>query len=137
MRCLLHQACFYFCNADACFRQDLSSSFPQSTRLSICSKSSSHVMTPGVESGGMKPAQPEQFGYAPTSLHISSQRPASLFCNSARRLRSVASQACSSLFCTTWLLSRREAETLAVNIINIIERIMTSQIRLELRCSEF
>merc|ERR1719152_730310 len=87
-----------FCRADACFLQAFSSSLPQSTRLSICSKSSSQVITPGVGSGGMKPAHPAQFGYAPTSLHISSQRPASLFCNCARRLRSVASQACCSLF---------------------------------------
>merc|ERR1719243_122179 len=116
--CLSHQKCIYFCNADACFRQDLSSSLPQSTRLSICSKSSSHVMTPGVESGGMKPAQPEQFGYAPTSLHISSQRPASLFCNSARRLRSDASQACSPLFSTTCLPNKREEEAKGIAIKN-------------------
>merc|ERR550537_283441 len=98
----------HFCSCDACFLHAFSSSLPQSTRLSMCSRSSSHVITPGVESGGMNPAQPEQLGYALTSLHISSQRPASLFCSSARRLRSDASQACSLLLCTTCLLNRCE-----------------------------
>merc|ERR1719217_174553 len=86
----------HFCSADACFLQDLSWSWPQSTRLSMCSRSSSQVITPGVESGGTNPAHCEQFGYAPTSLHISSHIPASLLCTRARFLRSSASQAFSS-----------------------------------------
>merc|ERR1719388_34538 len=88
----------YFCNADACFLQDLSWSWPQSTRLSMCSRSSSHVMTPGVESGGTNPSHCAQLGYAPTSLHMSSHIPASLFCTRVRILRSMATQAFSSLF---------------------------------------
>merc|ERR1719284_1738261 len=56
-------------------------SWPQYDRLSMCSRSSSHVITPGVESGATKSGQPEHFGYAPTSLHMSSHTPASLFCN--------------------------------------------------------
>merc|ERR1719379_806580 len=93
-----HRDSAHFCKADACFLHALSSSWPQSTRLSMCSRSSSQVITPGVGSGGTKPAQPGQLGYEPTSLHISSQRPASLFCNCARRLRSEASHDFSSPF---------------------------------------
>merc|ERR1719217_1891387 len=92
----------HFCSADACFLQDLSWSWPQSTRLSICSRSSSQVMTPGVESGGTNPSHCAQLGYAPTSLHMSSHIPASLFCTCVRILRSVATHAFSSLFTTLW-----------------------------------
>merc|ERR1719230_2074951 len=92
----------HFCSADACFLQDLSWSCPQSTRLSICSRSSSHVMTPGVESGGTKPSHCAQLGYAPTSLHMSSHMPASLLCNAARFLRSMAAHALSSPLPSTW-----------------------------------
>merc|ERR1719301_510488 len=91
----------HFCSADACFLHALSSSWPQSTRLSMCSRSSSQVITPGVGSGGTKPAQPGQLGYEPTSLHISSHRPASLFCNCARRFRSEASHDLSAAFTPT------------------------------------
>merc|ERR1719382_955655 len=54
--------------------------------------SSSHVVTPGVESGATKSGQ-EHFGYAPTSLHMVSQTPAILFCTFARCSISVARQA--------------------------------------------
>merc|ERR1719389_1361324 len=91
----------HFCSADACFLHAFSSSWPQSTRLSMCSRSSSQVITPGVGSGGTKPAQLGHDGYEPTSLHISSQRPASLFCNCARRLRSEASHDLSAAFTPT------------------------------------
>merc|ERR1719428_678797 len=91
----------YCCSADACFLQDLSWSWPQSTRLSMCSRSSSHVMTPGVESGGTNPSHWAQLGYAPTSLHISSHIPASLLCSAARCLRSIAAHALSSPFAST------------------------------------
>merc|ERR1719160_2435267 len=97
-----HGSHAHFCSADACFLHALSSSWPQSTRLSMCSRSSSQVITPGVGSGGTKPAQPGQLGYEPTSLHISSQRPASLFCNCARLLRSEASHDLSAAFTPTW-----------------------------------
>merc|ERR1719388_157033 len=97
----------YFCNADACFLQDLSWSWPHSTRLSMCSRSSSHVMTPGVESGGTNPSHWAQLGYAPTSLHMSSHIPASLLCNAARCLRSIATHALSSALTSTC----REAHT--------------------------
>merc|ERR1719387_279206 len=90
--------CSHFCKADACFLQDLSWSCPQSTRLSMCPRSSSQVITPGVGSGGTNPAHWEQFGYAPTSLHISSHMPASLLCIFARYLRSVAWHDFSSFF---------------------------------------
>merc|ERR1719235_1326918 len=92
---------FFTCSADACFLQDLSWSWPQSTRLSMCSRSSSHVITPGVESGGTNPSHCAQFGYAPTSLHMSSHIPASLLCSAARFLRSVAAHALSSPFTFT------------------------------------
>merc|ERR1719160_1285062 len=98
----------HFCSADACFLHAFSSSWPQSTRLSMCSRSSSQVITPGVGSGGMKPAQPGHDGYEPTSLHISSQRPASLFCNCARLLRSEASHDLSSAFTPTCSTARTE-----------------------------
>merc|ERR1719217_430284 len=91
----------HFCSADACFLQDLSWSWPQSTRLSICSRSSSQVMTPGVESGGTNPSHWAQLGYAPTSLHMSSHIPASLLCSAARFLRSMATHALSSPFAST------------------------------------
>merc|ERR1719218_400179 len=91
----------HFCNADACLAQALSWSWPQSTRLSMCSRSSSQVITPGVESGGTNPAHCAQLGYAPTSLHISSHIPASLLCSAARFLRSMVMHALSSPFEST------------------------------------
>merc|ERR1719345_499269 len=85
----------------ACLVQAFSSSAPQDERLSMCSRSSSQVITPGVESGGTKPAHCGHDGYAPISLHISSHMLPSLFCTCARRLRSEASHAFSSLFSPT------------------------------------
>merc|ERR1719240_1404642 len=93
-----HADCNHFCSADACFLQDLSWSCPQSTRLSMCSSSSSQVITPGVESGGTNPSHCAQFGYAPTSLHISSHMPASLLCRAARFFKSTVKHALSSTF---------------------------------------
>eukprot|EP00418_Pyrodinium_bahamense_P019313 CAMPEP_0179115296 /NCGR_PEP_ID=MMETSP0796-20121207/54027_1 /TAXON_ID=73915 /ORGANISM="Pyrodinium bahamense, Strain pbaha01" /LENGTH=109 /DNA_ID=CAMNT_0020813543 /DNA_START=123 /DNA_END=453 /DNA_ORIENTATION=- len=61
-----------------------------SPKLSMCSSSSSQVNTPGVESGATKFGHWLQFGYAPTSLHMSSQIPASLFWTCDRRARSEA-----------------------------------------------
>merc|ERR1719284_96590 len=55
----------------------------------MCSSNSSQVMTPGVASGGVKPGQ-VHLGYAPTSLHMSSQMPANLFCMATRCCMSVA-----------------------------------------------
>merc|ERR1719410_324439 len=49
----------------------------------MCSSNSSHVITSGVESGGVNLGH-EHFGYAPTSLHMSSQIDASLFCTTKR-----------------------------------------------------
>merc|ERR1719253_842790 len=63
----------------------------------MCVKSSSQVITPGVASGGTNAGHCEHFGKAPTSLHMSSQTLASLFCTCARRLRSAATHACLSL----------------------------------------
>merc|ERR1719453_1751407 len=110
----MHDAAFidqrqvsHFCKADACFLQDFNWSWPQSTRLSMCSRSSSQVMTPGVESGGTNPSHWAQLGYAPTSLHMSSHIPASLLCSAARFLRSMATHALSSPFASTC----REAQT--------------------------
>merc|ERR1719407_445103 len=91
----------FFWSADACLVHALIESWPQYTRLSICSSSSSQVITPGVGSGATKPGH-VHFGYAPTSLHISSQTPASLFWSWARRLRSSVVHACSSWTVFTW-----------------------------------
>merc|ERR1719388_616303 len=77
----------------AVFFHPLIMSWPQYDRLSMCSSSSSQVITPGVESGATKFGQPEHFGYAPTSLHMSSQTPASLFCTWARCWASSAAHA--------------------------------------------
>merc|ERR1719408_1038294 len=79
-----------FWRADACFFQLFSLPWPQATKLSMCSNSSSHVITPGVESGATNFGHCVHFGYAPTSLHMSSHTPASLFCTCARRSKSVA-----------------------------------------------
>merc|ERR1719408_884701 len=68
-----------------------SSPWPHSDRLSMCSSSSGHVMTPGVASGATKSGQ-VHLGNAPTSLHMSTQTPASLFCNAARCLMSSLTQ---------------------------------------------
>merc|ERR550532_3501739 len=57
----------------------------------MCSSNSSQVMTPGVASGGVKPGH-VHLGYAPTSLHMSSQMPANLFCTAARWCNSCLSQ---------------------------------------------
>merc|ERR1719265_356911 len=91
----------FTCSAEACFLHALSWSWPQSTRLSMCSRSSSQVITPGVESGGTNPAHCAQFGYAPTSLHISSHIPASLLCRAARFFKSMFTHALSSPFEST------------------------------------
>merc|ERR1719502_1796299 len=77
-----------FWSADAVFLQSFSLPWPQATRLSMCSRSSSQVITPGVESGAANLGHCVHLGYAPTSLHMSSQTPASLFW---RRIRLVAS----------------------------------------------
>merc|ERR1719261_664743 len=82
-----------FCSADACCLHAFSSSAPQLERLSMCSRSSSHVITPGVASGCTKLGQ-LQFGYDPTFLHMSSQASASLFCSCARRFKSSVAHAC-------------------------------------------
>merc|ERR1719424_1931542 len=58
--------------------QALSSPWPHSDKLSMCSSNSGQVMTPGVESGATKSGQ-VHLGKAPTSLHMSTQTPASLF----------------------------------------------------------
>merc|ERR1719478_1625327 len=80
------------CKADACLCQPLSSPAPHSTKLSMCSNNSSHVITPGVASGATKFGHCVHFGYAPTSLHMSSQIPANLFCTAARCSKSAPSQ---------------------------------------------
>merc|ERR1719235_923458 len=82
----------------ACFLQALTSSSPQSAKLSMCVSNSSQVITPGVGSGGTKFGQAAHFGYAPTSLHMSSQRPASLFCTLMRIFKSAAEQDSSAPF---------------------------------------
>merc|ERR1719277_2524997 len=73
--------------ADACFRQAFNVSWPQSTKLSMCCNSSGQVITPGVSSGFTKS---EQVLHIPagafTSLHMSVQTPASLFCTCIRLL---------------------------------------------------
>merc|ERR1719235_441279 len=51
-----------FWSAEACLAQAFSCSWPQSDKLSMCSRSSSQVITPGVASGGTKSGQPEHFG---------------------------------------------------------------------------
>merc|ERR1719272_2608890 len=99
MRCLMSSVrqAFSVCapwRKDACFVQAFSSPCPRSDKLSMCSSSSGHVITPGVESGATKSGQ-VHFGNAPTSLHMSTQTPASLFCNAARTLESSERQACS------------------------------------------
>merc|ERR1719191_351801 len=106
-----HRSHAHFWSAEACFLHALSSSWPQSTRLSMCSRSSSQVITPGVGSGGTKPAQPGHDGYEPTSLHMSSQSPASLFCSCARRFRSEASHDFSSAFTPTCSTARADGAT--------------------------
>merc|ERR1719183_2466267 len=58
------------------------SPWPHSDKLSMCSRRSGQVITPGVESGATKSGQ-VHLGNAPTSLHISTQTPASLFCSAA------------------------------------------------------
>merc|ERR1712085_205089 len=90
-----------FCNADACLCQHLIVSAPQATKLSMCSKRSSQVITPGVESGSTNAGHCAHFGYAPTSLHMSSQMPANWFCKAMRCWRSCDKQLFSVLlpFC--------------------------------------
>merc|ERR1712194_425724 len=61
----------------------------------MCSKSSSHVITPGVESGSTNAGHCAHFGYAPTSLHMSSQMPDNLFCTCVLIFESAAMHACS------------------------------------------
>merc|ERR1719221_1107123 len=65
-------------SCDACLCQPLILSLPQSLSWSMYAKSSSHVITPGAESGSTKSGQVHE-GYACTSRHIDSQMPASLF----------------------------------------------------------
>merc|ERR1719327_481310 len=72
--------------------QALISPCPHSDKLSMCSSSSGQVITPGVESGGTKSGH-VHLGKAPTSLHMSTQTPASLFWTCARCAKSSASQA--------------------------------------------
>merc|ERR1719235_1435936 len=93
----------------ACFPHALSSSLPQADKLSMCVSSSSQVITPGVGSGGTKLGQAAHFGYAPTSLHMSSQRSASLFCSCARCFKSSAKQACSLWPFFTWSMAEAGA----------------------------
>jgi len=94
---------FWVCNADACCLQLFNLSWPQATKLSMCVSNSSQVMTPGVESGATNLGHCAHLGKAPTSLHISSQMPASLFWNAMRCFNSSAMQAFSVtvLFCAT------------------------------------
>merc|ERR1719265_124207 len=66
---------------------------PHSERLSMWVRSSSQVMTPGVGSGGTKLGHPGHDGYEPTSLHISSHMPASLFWSCMRCCKSSATHA--------------------------------------------
>merc|ERR1719265_1648743 len=75
---------------------------PHSDRLSMCSRSSSQVMTPGVASGATKLGQ-VHLGKAPTSLHMSTQTPAILFWSLARCLASASTQAFSD--CVPWIWS--------------------------------
>merc|ERR1719382_1087837 len=75
----------------AVFFQPLIVSPDQLTTPSMYSSSSSQVITPGVESGCTKSGH-LQFGYAPTSLHILSHSPASMFCRNARCFLSVLVQ---------------------------------------------
>merc|ERR1719188_1227554 len=78
-------------SCDACLCQPLMLSRPQSASWSMYSSSSSQVITPGVESGWTKSGH-LQFGYAPTSLHILSHSPASMFCRNARYFLSLLVQ---------------------------------------------
>merc|ERR1719310_1450455 len=94
----------------AVFFQLLIVSAPQSARLSMCTSSSSHVMTPGVESGGTKSGHCAHLGYAPTSLHIAVQMPASLFWNCVRCAKSSAAQPFSSAAPFTFRRLAAEAE---------------------------
>merc|ERR1719478_493245 len=87
------------CKADACLCQPLSSPAPHSTKLSMCSNNSSHVITPGVASGATNLGHCVHFGYAPTSLHMSSQTPASLFCTCMRRCMSDIVDVCRADAC--------------------------------------
>merc|ERR1719345_350363 len=80
------------CTKDACCDQALISPWPHSDKLSMCSSSSGQVITPGVESGATKSGH-VHLGKAPTSLHMSTHTPASLFCTCARRARSSPMQA--------------------------------------------
>jgi len=80
------------CTKDACDLQPLIWPWPHSDKLSMCSSNSGQVMTPGVESGATKSGQ-VHLGKAPTSLHMSTHTPASLFCNCARCFKSSARQA--------------------------------------------
>merc|ERR1740130_2666362 len=89
----------------ACFPHALSWSWPQLDKLSMCVSSSSQVITPGVGSGATKFGQAAHFGYAPTSLHMSSQRPASFFCNCARCFKSSVAHACSPCPFFTWSMA--------------------------------
>merc|ERR1740138_562366 len=66
---------------------DLISPCPHSDKLSMCSRSSGQVITPGVASGATKSGQ-VHLGKAPTSLHMSTQTPASLFCRATRCFKS-------------------------------------------------
>merc|ERR1719166_748100 len=87
--------CASKCGADATFFQPSIFLWAHSQRLSMYSRSSGQVTLPGVASGGTNAGQ-SHFGYAPPSLHMSSQAPASLFWNWIRFLRFSASQASSS-----------------------------------------
>merc|ERR1719252_358564 len=75
---------------------DLISPCPHSDKLSMCSRSSGQVITPGVASGATKSGQ-VHLGKAPTSLHMSTHTPAILFCNFMRFLRSSETHAVSFL----------------------------------------
>merc|ERR1719161_1664764 len=108
MRCFRSSSRQAFCfwvscapiwSADACEVHALISPCPHSDKLSMCSRSSGQVITPGVESGATKSGQ-VHLGNAPTSLHISTHTPASLFCSCIRRLRSSETQALSLCVCT-------------------------------------
>merc|ERR1719145_261655 len=102
--CAAHDSspCFTFstpdtCSCDACLCQPLMLSRPQSARWSMYDRSSSQVITPGVESGSTKSGQ-VHCGYACTSLHMDSQMPASLFCSWTRRAKSCEAHAFSPCF---------------------------------------
>merc|ERR1719389_1163099 len=108
----------------ACFAHAFSWSWPQSARLSMCVSSSSQVITPGVGSGGTKLGQAAHFGYAPTSLHMSSQRPASLFCNWARCFKSSDAHACSFCSFFTWSIAEAPTTIARMNKHRMVEQLV-------------